>query len=60
MDSITGLVKKIEDQNFINKRKRIVDIINRYLSIGLNFDLDQLLENDEIIEIITQVLRNMN
>ena len=57
MDSITSLVKEMEDQNFINKRKRIVDIINRYLSLGINFDLDQLLENDEIIEVITQVLR---
>ena len=58
MDSITGLVKEMEDQNFINKRKRIVDIINRYLSLGINFDLDQLLENDEIIEVITQVLHS--
>ena len=58
MDSITGLVKDMEDQNFISKRKRIVDIINRHLSLGLNFDLDQLLENDEIIEIISQVLHS--
>ena len=58
MDSITGLVRNMEDQNFISKRKRIVDIINRHLSLGLNFDLDQLLEDDKIIEIISQVLQS--
>ena len=58
MDSITGLVRDMEDQNFISKRKRIVDIINRHLSLGLNFDLDQLLEDDKIIEIISQVLQS--
>ena len=38
------------------KRKTIIDIVNRHLSLNINFDLDQLLDEEELIEIIDQVM----
>ena len=42
------------------KRKTIIDIVNRHLSLNINFDLDQLLDEEELIEIIDQVMDQHN
>ena len=42
------------------KRKTIIDIVNRHLSLNINFDLDQLLDEEELIEIINQVMKEHN
>ena len=60
VDSLVSQLELIEDENFIVKRKTIIDIVNRHLSLNINFDLDQLLDEEELIEIIDQVMDQHN
>ena len=54
VDSLVSQLELIEDENFMVKRKTIIDIVN------INFDLDQLLDEEELIEIIDQVMDQHN
>ena len=60
VDSLVSQLELIEDENFMVKRKTIIDIVNRHLSLNINFDLDQLLDEEELIEIIDQVMDQHN
>ena len=60
VDSLVSQLEFIEDENFMVKRKTIIDIVNRHLSLNINFDLDQLLDEEELIEIIDQVMDQHN
>ena len=60
VDSLVSQLELIEDENFMVKRKTIIDIVNRHLSLNINFDLDQLLDEEELIEIINQVMQEHN
>ena len=60
VDSLVSQLELIEDENFMVKRKTIIDIVNRHLSLNINFDLDQLLDEEELIEIINQVMKEHN
>jgi len=60
VDSLISQLELIEDENFMVKRKTIIDIVNRHLSLNINFDLDQLLDEEELIEIIDQVMDQHN
>ena len=60
VDSLVSQLELIEDENFMVKRKTIIDIVNRHLSLNINFDLDQLLDEEELIEIIDQVMNQHN
>ena len=60
VDSLVSQLELIEDENFMVKRKTIIDIVNRHLSLNINFDLDQLLDEEELIEIIYQVMDQHN
>lgn len=60
VDSLVSQLELIEDENFMVKRKIIIDIVNRHLSLNINFDLDQLLDEEELIEIINQVMQEHN
>ena len=60
VDSLVSQLELIENENFMVKRKTIIDIVNRHLSLNINFDLDQLLDEEELIEIIDQVMDQHN
>ena len=60
VDSLVSQLELIEDENFMVKRKTIIDIVNRHLSLNINFDLDQLLDEEELIKIINQVMKEHN
>ena len=60
VDSLVSQLELIEDENFMVKRKTIIDIVNRHLSLNINFDLDQLLDEEELIKIINQVMQEHN
>ena len=60
VDSLVSQLELIEGENFMVKRKTIIDIVNRHLSLNINFDLDQLLDEEELIEIIDQVMDQHN
>ena len=60
VDSLVSQLELIEDENFMVKRKTIIDIVNRHLSLNINFDLDQLLDEEELIEIIDKIMDQHN
>ena len=57
IDSIYQEIKTLKKKSLAEKRKGILKIINTHFLLNLNYNIEQILKNDDVIEIIENTLK---